>query len=118
VLGAGLAAFLTDLGSHADHVVLALLSEFGRTLHSNDNAGTDHGRGQAMLLLGGGVAGGQVYGRWPGLDPRDGYDNCLTGTTDYRSVLAELLRDRCGVGNLAAVFPDHRPTPVGAFRPR
>lgn len=116
-LGAGLAAFLTDLGPRADNVVLAVISEFGRTLHSNDNAGTDHGRGQAMLLLGGGVRGGRVYGRWPGLDPHDGYDNCLPGTTDYRSVLAEVLRDRCGVGNLAAVFPDHRPTPVGTVRP-
>nr|WP_284289529.1 DUF1501 domain-containing protein [Angustibacter aerolatus] len=29
--------------------------------------GLDHGHGNAVLMLGGGVAGGQVHGRWPGL---------------------------------------------------
>ena len=40
---------------------MAVVSEFGRTLHGNANNGTDHGRGQAMLLLGGGLNGGRIY---------------------------------------------------------
>jgi len=37
-------------------------------------------------------------------------------TTDYRSVLGELLRKRRAVGSLATVFPDHKATPVGVVR--
>jgi uncharacterized protein (DUF1501 family) len=117
-LGSALAAFLTDLGPAVSGVTVAVVSEFGRTLHGNDNNGTDHGRGQAMMLLGGGLNGGRVYARWPGLSGRDGYDNSLMGTVDYRSVLGEILQKRCAVGNLAKVFPDHRVTPVGAVKPR
>ena len=38
------------------------LSEFGRRVEEN-GSGTDHGHGNAMLLFGGGVRGGQVHGR-------------------------------------------------------
>ena len=117
-LSGGLAAFLTDIGPKIADVSVAVISEFGRTLHGNDNNGTDHGRGQAMLLLGGGLNGGRVYAKWPGLNPRDGYDNSLMGTTDYRSVLGELLTRRAGVTSLARVFPDLEPTTVGAIKPR
>jgi len=71
-----------------------------------------------MLLLGGGLVGGKVHGRWPGLDARDGYDNSPRGTTDYRSVLGEVLQRRCAVGNLAKVFPGHRVTAIGVARAR
>ena len=40
----------------------------GRTVAQNGNAGTDHGHGDVMWLLGGPVAGGKVHGEWPGLD--------------------------------------------------
>ena len=49
-------------------VTLVTISEFGRTVRENGNRGTDHGHANVMLLLGGGVRGGKVYGRWPGLD--------------------------------------------------
>jgi uncharacterized protein (DUF1501 family) len=39
------------------------MSEFGRTVRENGNRGTDHGHANVMLLLGGGVQGGKVYGR-------------------------------------------------------
>ena len=53
----------------ADTVVLTM-SEFGRAVSENGNRGTDHGHGNAMLVIGGGVRGGQVYGKWPGLGAR------------------------------------------------
>jgi uncharacterized protein (DUF1501 family) len=117
-LGDGLAAFLTDLGSKIADVTVGIVSEFGRTLHGNANNGTDHGRGQAMIVAGGGVNGGKVYGKWPGLIAQDGYDNSLTGTTDYRSVFGEVLQKRCAVANLPKVFPDHKVVPLGVVKPR
>ena len=63
----GLAALDRDLGDRMADVVVLTMSEFGRTVRENGNRGTDHGHATAMLLLGGPVRGGKVYGRWPGL---------------------------------------------------
>ena len=52
-----------------DEVVLVTMSEFGRTVAENGNAGTDHGHGDVMMVLGGSVRGRRVYGDWPGLEP-------------------------------------------------
>ncbi|MEO8484086.1 MAG: DUF1501 domain-containing protein, partial [Acidobacteriota bacterium] len=64
----GLAAFNQDLGDRMADVVVVTMSEFGRTLRENGARGTDHGHGNAMLILGGPVKGGKVYGKWPGLE--------------------------------------------------
>jgi uncharacterized protein (DUF1501 family) len=79
-------------------------------VRENGNRGTDHGHANVMLLLGGGVQGGKVYGRWPGLDASHLYENRdLAVTTDFRDVFAEILEKRAGVKNLAAVFPGYEP---------
>ena len=65
-----LAAFATDLGHAMGDVTLITLTEFGRRIEENGSGGTDHGFGQAVFLLGGGVKGGQVHGTWPGLAPQ------------------------------------------------
>jgi uncharacterized protein (DUF1501 family) len=58
-----------------------------------------------MLLLGGGVKGGKVYGRWPGLDASKLYEGRdLAVTTDFRDVFAEVLDKRMAIKNLSAVF--------------
>ena len=49
------------------HVTVVTMSEFGRRVKENASGGTDHGHGNCMFLLGGGVNGGKVYGDWPGL---------------------------------------------------
>jgi uncharacterized protein (DUF1501 family) len=112
-LGRALTAFATDLGEGMANVVVLTMSEFGRTVRENGNGGTDHGRGTAMLVLGGGVRGGAVHGRWPGLaaDQReDGRD--LAVTTDFRDLFGEILARHLGARDLAAVFPGHDASPA------
>ncbi len=108
-LGAGLAAFYQDLGDRMDDVILVTLSEFGRTARENGNRGTDHGHANVMFVIGG-VRGGKVYGRWPGLAPEllhEGRD--LKLTTDYRTVCGEVLTRHLAQRELARIFPGFRP---------
>ena len=117
-LARSLAAFAADLGPLLDGVTLVTLSEFGRRAGENGSGGADHGHGNAVLLLGGGVAGGRVYGRWPGLADDDLVDGDLAGTTDYRQILAEILVRRCALASPAEVFPGLAPEPLGVVRAR
>jgi uncharacterized protein (DUF1501 family) len=118
-LAAALAAFATDLGTGGmNGVTLLTLSEFGRRVGQNASNGVDHGHANAMLVLGGGVAGGRVHGTWPGLAPANLDDGSLRGTTDYRTVVGEVLQQRCGVGSLAEVFPGVEPGRLGTVRAR
>ncbi|GGN03318.1 uncharacterized protein (DUF1501 family) [Actinoplanes campanulatus] len=101
-----LAAFAADLGpEHLRRVTVITISEFGRRVAQNGSGGLDHGYGNAMFVLGGNVKGGKVYGRWPGLTAAQLRDGDLAVTTDYRAVIGEILRSRCGVGDLNGVFP-------------
>ena len=91
-LGQSMAAFSQDMGDRMEDIVVVTMSEFGRTAHENGNRGTDHGHANCMLVMGGPVKGGKVYGKWPGLGPEqlnEGRD--LTLTTDFRSVLGEVI---------------------------
>ncbi|HEY6052148.1 MAG TPA: DUF1501 domain-containing protein, partial [Thermoanaerobaculia bacterium] len=107
--GQAIAAFAKDLGSRMADVTLVTVSEFGRTVRENGNRGTDHGHANVMLLVGGGVKGGKVYGRWPGLDAPKLYENRdLAVTTDFRDVFTEVLSKRMGILKLAPVFPGYR----------
>jgi uncharacterized protein (DUF1501 family) len=107
-LGDGLAAFAQALGRDWDDTVVVVLSEFGRTVKENGDAGTDHGHGNVIWVMGGAVRGGRIYGDWPGLAPAALFESRdLAVTTDYRSVLAAVtarhlrLPDRA----LAQIFP-------------
>jgi uncharacterized protein (DUF1501 family) len=115
-LAQSLAAFNADLGSAMGRVTLVTLSEFGRTVVENGSAGVDHGDGNVMFVLGGNVNGGQIYGNWPTIDTDSLTANALRGTTDYRSVLGELLVRRCGVGSLTTVFPQFQPSFLGVAK--
>ena len=107
------AAFFTDLGAAASGVTLVTISEFGRRVVENANGGTDHGHGNVMFVAGAGVRGGRFLGRWPGLE--DTLDADLRVTTDYRSVLAEVVKNRFGVST-AKVFPGFQPEAVNLMR--
>jgi uncharacterized protein (DUF1501 family) len=105
-LGRGLAALTRDLGDRMQDVVVMTMSEFGRAVAENGSRGTDHGHGNAMMVMGGGVRGGKVYGRWPGLAREQRYDGRdLEVTTDFRSVFSEVVRGHLGLSNTATVFP-------------
>ncbi|MCA2212105.1 DUF1501 domain-containing protein [Jidongwangia harbinensis] len=109
-----LAAFAADLGpAGLANVTLVTVSEFGRRVTENGSRGVDHGHGNAMLLLGGGVRGGRVYGPWPGLAPGALMDGDLAAVTDYRAVIGEVLQKRCGLGSLSEVFPSVAPSSFG-----
>jgi uncharacterized protein (DUF1501 family) len=113
-LALALAAFATDLGpAGMGSVTLLTISEFGRRVAENASHGADHGHGNAMLLLGGGVRGGKVYTDWPGLAPGALLAGDLAVTTDYRSVIGEVLQKRCGLGSLSDVFPGVKPSSFG-----
>ncbi|WIM95723.1 DUF1501 domain-containing protein [Actinoplanes oblitus] len=118
-LAAAIAAFATDLGTDGlRRVTLITISEFGRRVTQNGSGGLDHGYGNAMFVLGGGVRGGQVYGSWPGLAAGQLRDGDLAVTTDYRAVIGEILRARCGVGDLATVFPGVAASALGLVTAR
>ncbi len=105
-LSRALTAFWDDIGDRRATTTVVVMTEFGRRFRANRSNGTDHGRGGAMLVLGGRVAGGRMYGRWPGLGPEqleDGVD--LKVTTDYRAVLAEVLGRRWSPADAARAFP-------------
>jgi len=105
-LANGLSAFHTDLADRLQRITVVTMSEFGRRVQGNASGGTDHGHGSFMFLLGGGVNGGRVHGVWPGLAPdqRVGPGD-LAITTDYRTVLAEVLERRLGNSRIGEVFP-------------
>jgi len=119
-LSRGLSAFYTDLAGTGHHTrtTLVLMSEFGRRFRENNNRGTDHGHGAVMMVLGGNVNGGKVYGNWPGLATQQLYDGGdLAITTDYRTVLSEILTKRAGNPNIAQIFPGYtHPGDVGILR--
>ena len=105
----GMSALARSLGPVYADTTIAVISEFGRTVAQNGNAGTDHGYGNVMWLMGGRVAGGKVHGEWPGLDDtalHEGRD--LAVVTDYRSVLAQICARhlRLSDADLLKVFPD------------
>ncbi len=115
-LSSGLQAFWRDLGDEAERVNVVVMSEFGRRLRANTSGGTDHGYGNAMMVLGAGVKGGQMLGEWPGL-ANDALDDRadLAITTDYRHVLAGVMQQHMQAENIAELFPDFSPEPMGLY---
>lgn len=106
--GASLAAFHRDLGARTEDVTVVTMSEFGRTARENGNRGTDHGHANVMFVMGGGVRGGKVYGKWPGLADHELYEGRdLALTTDFRDVLGEVVSTHLGNRNLSQVFPGY-----------
>jgi uncharacterized protein (DUF1501 family) len=116
-LSNGIGAFWDDLRDRHDRVILVAMGEFGRRLRSNRSNGTDHGRGGVMTVLGGDVAGGRFYGKWPGLATEkldEGVD--LAVATDYRQVLTEAAAAQTAKAT-DDLFPGYRaPAPLGVFR--
>lgn len=107
-LARGVRALYDDLGDRMDDVVLMTMSEFGRTVNENGSGGTDHGHGTCMMVMGGPVHGGKVWGDWPGLareQLHEGRD--LAVTTDFRDLFAEIARKHLGATSMDRIFPGY-----------
>jgi len=103
----GLAALAADLGDRMAETVVVTMSEFGRAVAENGNRGTDHGHGNAMMVIGGNVRGG-VHGKWPGLGDAHRFEGRdLAVTTDFRDVFTEIVAAHMGVSRegLSLIFP-------------
>jgi uncharacterized protein (DUF1501 family) len=101
-------AFVTDLGSRMDDVVILTMSEFGRTVRENGTRGTDHGHATAMFVIGNAVKGGKIYGQFPGLSSGNLYEGRdLALTTDFRDLFAEVAAKHLGAKELNKLFPDY-----------
>jgi len=109
-LSRGLHALYTDLDGpglddYTQRLTVVVMSEFGRRLVQNADDGTDHGHGNLMMVLGGNVNGG-IHGAWPGLAPGQLFEGIdLAVTTDYRTILSEILIRRLANNQLGLIFP-------------
>jgi uncharacterized protein (DUF1501 family) len=115
-LSEALSAFYNDLHAYHNKLTVLVMSEFGRRLKANKSNGTDHGYGNVMLVLGGNVKGGKMYGKWNGLANEQldkGVD--LNVTTDYRTVLAEILQKQMQSNQLSTILPNFSPPDLLGF---
>lgn len=109
-LGEGLATLTANLGNHYQSTTIMVMSEFGRTVAENGNGGTDHGHGNVIWIMGGGVQGGKVHGQWPGLEKDQQFEGRdLAITTDFRSVIGAVLQSGFGLNDaeVVKVIPDY-----------
>jgi len=105
----GLAALAADLDDRMADTVIVTMSEFGRAAAENGDGGTDHGHGNAMMVIGGNVRGG-VHGRWPGLGEGQRFEGRdLAVTTDFRDVFTDIVAGHMGVSRdgLSRIFPNY-----------
>jgi uncharacterized protein (DUF1501 family) len=110
-LGEGIAALAQGLGPAYKDTAILIMSEFGRTVAENGNAGTDHGHGNVAWLMGGGVKGGKVWHRWPGLNENQLYEGRdLAVTTDFRGVIGSVASGHFGLDDqkIAAIIPGYQ----------
>lgn len=108
-LSEALLTLKSGLGRNWDRTAVIAMTEFGRTARENGSGGTDHGTGGAMVLAGGALRGGRVFGDWPGLGETALYQNRdLMPTDDVRRYAAWALAGTMGLdrSSLAEiVFP-------------
>jgi uncharacterized protein (DUF1501 family) len=114
-LGDGLKAFYDDLSAQGmlNNTVVLVYSEFGRRISENGSAGTDHGAGGNMMVLGGLVRGG-IYGTAPNLsmDPAnptlENNNADVKFETDFRGVYAKILDSWLGANSVSILGADYR----------
>ncbi len=119
-LSNSIGAFWADVlqGNGNYNVTLVAMSEFGRNVRENGSAGTDHGRGSAMFVMGKQIAGGRVYTKnWQPLARENLQDSQdVKVTVDHRDVLAEIVKNRLSNPNLDLIFPAYTPTFQGVTK--
>ena len=97
-LGEAILGLRERLGANWEKTTVIAMTEFGRTVAENGTQGTDHGTGGAMVLAGGAIRGGKIYGGWPGLGEGDLYaGRDLMPLTDVRAWAAWTMRAQFGI---------------------
>jgi uncharacterized protein (DUF1501 family) len=114
-LDGGLKAFYDDLNAQGllTSTLILIYTEFGRRISENGSAGTDHGAGGNMYVIGGLVRGG-LYGTAPNLSPdpanptleNNGAD--VKYETDFRAVYAKILDGWLGANSVGILGADYR----------
>ena len=111
----GMLTLQSGLGDAWSKTIVAVVTEFGRTVAVNGTRGTDHGTASAAILLGGAVDGGRVLTDWPGLRGADLYQGRdLKPTTDMRSVFKAVLAEHLELPETyleSVVFPHSESAP-------
>jgi hypothetical protein len=117
-LAGSISSFREDLGVLWSRVTVVTVTEFGRRVSQNQSSGTEHGWGSSTFVAGGGVNGGKIHGRFPGLDNKQLKDGDLVVTADYRSLLSEILTRRAGItaDGASQVFPNFRPEVLSVMK--
>ncbi|RMG61794.1 MAG: DUF1501 domain-containing protein [Bacteroidetes bacterium] len=110
--GEAVAALAMDLQAHGewDSPLILTFSEFGRRVAENASGGTDHGKTNALWLLGGRLRRPGAYNSLPELQQLDGGD--LPWAVDLRQVYASVLRDWLAVDPGPILGPDFAPLPL------
>jgi uncharacterized protein (DUF1501 family) len=105
-------AFHTDLAANprGAEVVTMIVTEFGRRLEVNANAGTDHGTCIPVISVGARVNGGH-HGAAPSLTSLDSQGDPIM-TTDFRRVYATALSRTLGA-DPAAILGSSAYAPLG-----
>ncbi|UOA25705.1 DUF1501 domain-containing protein [Pseudosulfitobacter sp. DSM 107133] len=106
----GITAALGDLAETLVHLkqeltgpvwnktAVVAMTEFGRTARENGTKGTDHGTGGLVVMAGGAIRGGKIYGDWPGLESSDLYEGRdLMPTRDVRAYAAWIMQAVTGL---------------------
>ena len=111
----GLQALREALGAQWSNTLIAIGTEFGRTVAINGTGGTDHGTASVLLLAGGALGGGRVLGEWPGLASADLFEGRdLRPTSDIRSWIGAALAEHWSLDGQQqwAIFPGAEPVPM------
>ena len=118
-LHGGFSALWSSLSNPLDRqkLVITVAGEFGRQIRDNGDSGTDHGKGNIMLVLGDSVQGG-IYGEMFQDAEVDKYDNpsLYSPDIDPRSEIDSIfskVSDWVQPGSASAVFPRTGPNYSG-----
>jgi uncharacterized protein (DUF1501 family) len=84
-----------DAIKKSDNVLGMTFSEFGRTMHSNDGSGTDHGTVAPMFFFGNKV-NPEIAGKNPYIPKEYRYDTDLERQFDFRQLYGSVLRQWMG----------------------
>jgi uncharacterized protein (DUF1501 family) len=114
-LSKAIAAFWKDIAAYQPQTTIVTMTEFGRRFQENANRGLDHGSASTMMVVSSKINGGKVYGQWPGLASNQLFGGDLAVTTDYRTVLSEIMVTQHSEQKIATVFPTVPYYPIGLF---